>query len=289
MDSLTVAAVNWKLRAIETEADFFEHFEGLARHAVEQGAQWVVFPEYIGFERLHLAPELTLEDVPRYLADGYEPIRDFGRALARKLRVTIVGGSHPVRDARDRYFNRCPIFLPTGEVVEQDKVNSTTFEHSMFRLTSGRGLRRLPDPRLGVLLCYDAEFPEAGRALAEAGVRVLMVPAFTETRRGFQRVRWSCLARAVENQIFVVHASLVGDLGREPVPETFGSSAVLAPSIEPFPETAVLAETPPYEEAVAVAELDFEALDQCRREGYVRNWDDRHHGDWTLDRPRAAL
>src|SRR3569832_94081 len=127
----------------------------------------------------------------------------------------------------------------------------------MWQRVPGQNLIRMHDSRLGVTICYDSEFPESGRALAEEGVLVQCVPAFTETQRGFQRVRWSCRARAIENQNFVVHASLVGSLGREPAPSTYGSSAILTPSIEPFPIEAVLAETELGEEGVIVADLDL--------------------------------
>jgi predicted amidohydrolase len=102
---------------------------------------------------------------------------------------------------------------------------------------------------------------------------------------GFHRVRESCRARAIENQVFVVHASLVGSLGREPVPSTAGSSAILAPCVEPFPADGVLAETRLNAEEIAVAELDFEALVASRESGDVRNWHDRSRGDWTPHDP----
>jgi len=133
-----------------------------------------------------------------------------------------------------------------------------------------------------VTVCYDCEFPESSRVLAESGMLVQVVPAFTETRHGFGRVRWSCHARAIENQLFVVHASLVGSLGREPVVSAVGSSAVLTPPIEPFPPGAVLAETDFGVEGVALAEIDFATLLKAREGGDVRNWNDRNRGDWTV-------
>jgi predicted amidohydrolase len=138
------------------------------------------------------------------------------------------------------------------------------------------------DPPLGVAVCYDIEFPACAETLTESGCLALAVPAFTETMRGFQRVRWCAQARATERQVFVLHASLVGSLNREPVPTTYGSSAILTPSVLPFPETAILAETPMNQEAVAVADLDWESLLAARESDDVRNWHDRHRGDYRL-------
>ncbi len=108
------------------------------------------------------------------------------------------------------------------------------------------------------------------------------VPAYTETKHGFHRVRWCCHARTVENQIFVAHSSLVGDLGREPVLKTFGSSAVLCPPLHQFPESGVLAETEMNEEGIAITDLDLDLLEEARATGDVRNWHDRHSSSWEL-------
>jgi predicted amidohydrolase len=182
--------------------------------------------------------------------------------------------------------NTAIVLNPDGSVTtDVPKVVLTQYETNEWRLIPGQGLRSLPDERVGVTVCYDSEFPESGRSLAESGVCVQCVPAFTETEHGFHRVRASCRARAVENQIFVVHASLFGSLGREPVPNAVGSAAVMAPCSSPFPSNGVLAETPVNAEGVAYAELDFDALALARTAGDVRNWEDRSKGDWSVSGP----
>lgn len=273
---MRVAAINWKIRRLSSEDEFFGHLEELVELCAHGGAQLFVFPELVVLELLSLLPDETPHWLARF-APAYEAalVR-----LATRHGVTIVGGSHFSAEAAG-VFNVCAIAHPDGTLKFQPKVKLTMYERQEWAVTPGRGLTPLVDGRLGVTVCYDSEFPEAGRFLAERGVLVHCVPAFTETVRGFQRVRWACHARAVENQIFTVHTSLVGDLGREPVPSTHGSSAVIAPSIEPFPESAVLAETPLNEEAIAFADLDFGMLLQAREQGDVRNWNDRSAQDWA--------
>ncbi|RYG45024.1 hypothetical protein EON79_13610, partial [bacterium] len=124
----------------------------------------------------------------------------------------------------------------------------------------------------------DLHLPTEGMDVA----KILAVPSWTETQRGFQRVRWSCQARAVEHQTFVIHASLVGGFGYEPVPDSVGSSAIIAPSVEPFPVEAILAQSPYNEESLIVADLDMAMLDEARLRGEVRNWEDRDRGTWTV-------
>lgn len=272
---MKVAAVNWALRPCRRFVDFADH----ARHLLDQcpEADWVVFPENVCFELLGAAPALAEREVPAWLETTLDAqLECFGR-LAHERGIHLLAGTTFVQGRHHALLAR-----PDGTCRPwQPKVNLTRYEEETFGVLHGQGLR--PYGRVGCLVCYDSEFPEAGRSLCEAGVEAILVPAFTETQRGFQRVRWSCLARAVENQCFVVHASLVGGLGVEPAPSTYGSSAIIAPSLEPFPPGAVLAETPLDQEAVALAELDFDALAQCRAEGDVRNWRDRRRGDWRIE------
>jgi len=81
---------------------------------------------------------------------------------------------------------------------------------------------------------------------------------------------------------------LLGSLGREPVVETYGNSAIYAPSMEGFPISGVLAETPLHEEGIAVADCDLELLLDIRQSGDVRNWYDRNNGIWRIEE-RSSL
>jgi predicted amidohydrolase len=180
--------------------------------------------------------------------------------------------------------NVSDVFDPNGKrAVRQQKVKLTRYEREMWKLAQGNGLDIADELPMGVTICYDCEFPESGRILAERGVLLQCVPAFTETMHGFHRVRHSCHARAIENQNFVVHSSLVGSLGREPAPAAMGSSAIIAPSIEPFPADGILAETQMNEEGIAIAVLDFNQLARSRESGDVRNWQERDARPWESD------
>ncbi len=54
--------------------------------------------------------------------------------------------------------------------------------------------------KLGILICYDNEFPMLGRRLAEMGVELVLAPSCTDTLAGSYRVRIGAQARALENQ-----------------------------------------------------------------------------------------
>jgi predicted amidohydrolase len=280
VDALKAAAVSWKIRSLKDVDGFFDHMDELLGQC--EGAELVVMPELVVLELLTLEPDTSPKEagpVTFRLLDGCWD--RFGQ-LAAQYGCTLVAGTYLIPAERG-WTNSALVIDPSGKAtLDVPKVVPTPYEAAEMGVVPGSGLRRLSDQRLGVTVCYDAEFPESGRRLAEAGALVQCVPAFTETRRGFQRVRWCCLARAVENQVFVLHSSLVGALGCEPVPDAVGSSAVIAPSVEPFPERAVLAETPWNEEGTAVATLDFERLARARSAGEVRNWNDRNRTTWPL-------
>lgn len=238
--------------------------------AHERGAEWVVLPE------------LATLDVPwtnpAEHASLAEPFVGYLIEISRALGVTIVGGSCLVH-RESQIVNSCPV-VQGDQVTWVDKHIMTQWESGEWGVSPGQPPAVVDG--VGVAVCYDSEFPELVRPLAEAGAKVLAVPFFTETRFGYQRVRWSGLARAIENQCFVVQAALVGSLGGEPVPTTYGRSAILAPSVPPFPESSVLAETALNRAGIAVATLDFEMLAEARETGDVRNWND------YLSKVRAA-
>lgn len=285
---MRVAAANWKIRRIRGDSEFFGHLYDVVEAAHDKDVDLLVLPELFILELLHLEPDLAEHKVPKYLVQYQEAFEEWLKRISDSSGIMVVAGSH-FRKEDGGIVNACAVAEPGLPLRFGSKNNLTVYEREVWGLMPGSGLVRPARPRVGVTICYDSEFPEAGRVLAEAGVTVQCVPAYTETRYGFQRVRWSCLARATENQYFVIHSSLVGDLGREPVPHTYGSSAILTPSIAPFPESAILAETALNEEGLAVANLDFSSMEDARLHGDVRNFNDRHAGRWhLLDEPEPG-
>jgi predicted amidohydrolase len=278
--TLRAACVAWKIRRVRSDGGYFAHFYDLVSAAHDEGADLVVFPELHVLELLPLARDLYAKDAALYLVQYSEAVESWIERISNSSEMIIVGGSH-FKETPDGIKNVSAIAVPGQGIQIAEKNVLTQYEINPWNLTPGSGLSKLPY-NLGVTICYDAEFPESGRALAEDGTLIQCVPSWTETKHGFQRVRWSCLARAVENQIYVMHSSLVGDLGVEPVPSSYGSSAIIAPSAIPFPLDPVLRETAINEEGVVLADLDDALLLQARSGGEVTNWSDRQKSDWKV-------
>jgi predicted amidohydrolase len=259
-----VAAVAWKIRPVRSDGEFLAHFHDLVSMAHDEGAELVVIPENQVLELMSLAPDVEDRHIPRFLMQFADEIESWIARISSSSGMIIVGGSH-YRETEQGIGAFSATGTPHRGVVLTPRTHLDPFERHVMNLRSGQGLKVLPDSRVAVTVREDVAFPEASLSLADAGVRVQCVPAFTATRHAFQRVRWSCHARSSECGLFLIHASLVGGLGRPPARTTYGSSAVLAPSIDPFPDHAALAETEANEEGVVFADLDFAALEEARK------------------------
>ncbi len=137
---------------------------------------------------------------------------------------------------------------------------------------------------IGVLICYDAEFPEMARHLVDQGAQILFVPFCTDERKSYLRVRYCCQARAVENQIYVAMAGNVGNLpGVENMDIQYAQSCILTPCDFPFDRDGVAADTTPNVEMVAFADLSLEDLRIARASGTVQNLRDRRFDLYQID------
>jgi predicted amidohydrolase len=282
-----VAAVAWKLRSPRSDSKYFGHLHDFVSQAHDEGAEIIVFPELHSLELLPLGQPLKESQAPDFLAEYASGLEDWYQRISESSGLTIVGGSH-FREEDGEIYNTGVVAYPNGLLSLAAKNNLTVYERDVWDIKCGAGLQMSEDG-IGVSICYDSEFPNGPKALAEAGTKLLCVPAWTETQRGFQRVRWSCLARAVENQFYVVHSSLLGGFGEEPVPFSYGSSAIIAPSVEPFPPEAILRETELNEEGLVIADLDFDLIEQGRTKGEVTNWQDRNSGTWSIQKVGHAV
>lgn len=266
-----VASVQYEMKAISSWDEFALQTEYFVRVASEYRAHFVLFPELFTLQLLSFGqgpalPRLT-ELTPR--------LQDWFCELARRYQIHVIVGSHPSGQE-----NICLFCLKDGRVQVQPKIHATPSERENWGIVGGNQLSPIDTEfgPVGVLICYDSEFPELTRHLVDQGVRLLFVPFCTDERQGYLRVRYCCQARAVENQIYVVMAGTVGNLRGVPNMDLqYAQSCVLTPCDFPFAREGVAAEASPNVEMLLVAELDLSLLDRARQEGTVRNLRDRRH------------
>lgn len=196
------------------------------------------------------------------------------RWLAATLRCHVLAGSGPV--ATDHgVVNRAWLIAPSGGVAHQDKLILTPYERNQMAMVPGRELRLFDTElgRIGVLICYDSEFPMLARALAEAGADMILVPSCTDFPAGQTRVRQSCRARAIENQCLIVQVPLVGTVaGCDIIDQSTGRAGFFCPPDHGLPASGILREGDSDSTVPVVASVDPGAIAGPRQSGQVGNY-----------------
>jgi len=276
---LRIGMVQWKMRPVSDWASFFESTAHQVRALANQGADFVVFPEYFAMPLVLLAPENTDEMAQlRWLAQRANLIRDHFRALAQQYQIYLVAGSTLALQADDELRNVCFFCHPDGKVEEYHKLHLTPWEAGYWSVRPGQrpGVFDTRFGKVAVCICYDVEFPELTRLYALEGVRIIFVPFSTDSEQGYYRVRHCAQARAVENECFVALSGCVGNLPRVPHVEfQFGQAALLTPSDYGFPPKGTQIEAPVNQDVGLITEIDLSALEHVRTHGSVRNLRDR--------------
>lgn len=285
--SVRVATVQFQMRRISAIDEFEEQVEYWIDVASDYNADFVLFPELFTLELLSiddkkLGPVEAIEKV----ADYTERYCRFMERMAVSYNINIVGGSHPTRVAAGEMRNISYVFLRDGSTHTQEKLHPTPSERRWWNIRGGYGASVIPTDcgPIGVMICYDSEFPEMARHLVDQGAMLLFVPFCTDERRGYLRVRYCCQARAVENQCYVVTSGVVGNLPNvENMDIHYAESAILTPSDFPFARDGVAADTAPNTETIAIADLSIDDLLTSRQSGAVQNLRDRRFDLYRVD------
>lgn len=271
-----VASCQYFIRPVERFEQFEAQVEGLVDTAADYRCRLLVFPEYFTCQ---LLTTLEKRDEPfdrqvRHLAKLESRIVEMFQRLAKKSGMYIVGGTLPAIDPPDEetLYNECYVYSPGGAWEVQGKIHMTRFEKEEWHVSPHTTFRVFETDfgRLAVTICYDVEFPELVRAAALRGANILVVPSCTDDRQGFLRVRTCAAARAIENQMYVIHSGTVGSLPMIPaVSMNYGQASILTPSDFGFGRDGVLAEGIPNQESLILGELDMTLLEDSRTKGTV--------------------
>jgi predicted amidohydrolase len=268
-------------------AAFVTRVERLAAQAALAGADLLALPEY--FSMVLAGARVRTPDIAAELlavVEQAEALVAALRAIAARHKILLLAGSVPMR-VGERILNRAPVIGPSGALAFQDKQAMTRFETERWGVAGGAApaVFETGSGRIGVSICYDAEFPLHVRAQVKAGARLILVPSCTDSPAGFNRVRLCARARAIENQCFTAVIPLVGAAPWSgAIDENHGQAAVFAPCDHGFPPDGVLAASDMDAPALLFATLDFAAIDRVRAHGAVLN-----HRDWADDIPPAPV
>jgi predicted amidohydrolase/GNAT superfamily N-acetyltransferase len=285
-ESVRVATVQFQARAVESFEEFISNVEYFVDVTSDYRCDFVVFPELftlqlLAVEEKKLSPAESIEALTRWTPKFTAAMRD----LAISYNINIIGGSHPTRTDDGEIQNVAYVFLRDGQVVAQEKIHPTPNERYWWNIQGGDSVQAIQTDcgPIGVLICYDSEFPELARRLADEGARILFVPFCTDNRQGYLRVRYCSQARAIENQCYVVMSGNVGNLPKvENMDIQYAQSAILTPCDFPFARDGIAAETTENVETVAIADLDLTDIKWARAQGTVRNLRDRRFDLYSI-------
>ncbi len=266
-----IAAFQYLLRPIHCFEDFATQVEFFVRSAREYRCQFALFPEYFSMQLLSYLHESAPARAVRRLAQLTPEYETLFMRLAKESELYIIAGTHPVIQ-NGALFNAAHLFTPNGKVFRQKKVHLTQTEKGPYQMSRGHGfyVYHTDFGRIAILVCYDVEFPEAARVLAEAGAQIIFVPSCTDERQGFFRVRYCAQARASENQIYVAMTGTVGNLPEVPCMAThYGQAAILTPCDYFFARDGIAAEGTLNQEQMVIADVDLNLLAEQRINGTV--------------------
>jgi len=280
-DAIRVGTVQYMQRRVRSFEEFLSFVEYFVDVVADYKGDFVVFPEMFALQLLsiedqELRPAAAIEALTRHTPRFKEDLRD----MALRYNINIIGGSHPTMMPNGRVENIAYVFLRDGSIHEQPKIHPTPSEVYWWNIEGGHALNAIETDcgPIGVLICYDSEFPELVRHLTDQGIHILFVPFCTDERQSYLRVRYCCQARAVENQIYVVMSGNVGNLpGVANMDIQYAQSCILTPCDFPFDRDGIAADTTPNVEMVSFADLRPDSLREARNSGTVQNLRDRRH------------
>ncbi|MCF8495724.1 MAG: GNAT family N-acetyltransferase [Alphaproteobacteria bacterium] len=277
--SVRVAAVQFQMRKVTSEEQFQNQLEYFIDIASDYDSDFVVFPELVTLALLSAAPQkMRPEEAIDHLTDYTGRYTKFMQKMAIAYNINIIGGSHPTKMPDGDIHNVSYVFLRDGSTHSQEKLHPTPNERYWWNIKGGDTLQTIQTDcgPIGVLVCYDTEFPETARHLVDQGALMIFVPFCTDERQGYLRVRYCSQAIAVQNQCFVVMAGTVGNLPDvENMDINYAESCVLTPCDFPFARDGIAAIAPPNTETIAFADLQLQNLLTSRQAGSVQNLKDR--------------
>lgn len=269
--------IQWQMRpykdldALLKQAEFF--IDAVAGYR----SDFALFPEFFNAPLMADYNHLKTPDAIRQLAKHTKAIVEKFSEFSISYNINIISGSMPeMKDGR--LYNVGYLCRRDGTIERYEKLHVTPDEAKVWGMQGGSQIKAFDTDcgKIGVLICYDSEFPELSRLLADEGMDILFVPFLTDTQNGYSRVRHCSQARAIENECYVAIAGSVGNLPNvENMDIQFAQSMVFTPCDFSFPTNGIKAEATPNTEMILIADVDIHLLRELNQFGAVKNLRDR--------------
>ncbi|HMR43025.1 MAG TPA: bifunctional GNAT family N-acetyltransferase/carbon-nitrogen hydrolase family protein [Saprospiraceae bacterium] len=276
--------VQWQMRPYKDWKDLMQQAEYFIDALSGYKSDFALFPEFFNAPLMAEFNHLHEPEAIRKLAEYTPPILKEFAHLAISYNINIITGSMPEL-VNGQLYNVGYLCKRNGKVERYEKLHVTPDEERVWAMKGGSGLQTFDTDcgKIGILICYDVEFPELSRLLADEGMEILFVPFLTDTQNGFSRVRHCAQARAIENECYVAIAGSVGNLPNvHNMDIQYAQSMVFTPCDFPFPTNGLKAEATPNTEMILIADVDIDLLTELHNFGSVKNLKDRRKDLFVL-------
>ena len=281
---IRLGLVQWQMRSLNNLEEFFNQAEFFIDAVSGYESDFALFPE------LFIAPlmadynHLSEADAIRELAKHADPIRKKFQEFAISYNINIITGSMPFQED-NHLFNVGFLCKRDGTSEMYRKIHITPNEIFHWGMSGGDIIQTFDTDcgKIGIMICYDVEFPELSRLMADQGMNILFVPFLTDTQNGYTRVRHCAQARAIENECYVAIAGCVGNLPKvNNMDIQYAQAAVFTPSDFAFPSNGIKAEATPNTEMTLIVDVDINLLKELHEHGSVRTMKDRRYDLYNL-------
>ena len=281
---IRLGLVQWQMRSLNNLEEFFNQAEFFIDAVSGYESDFALFPE------LFIAPlmadynHLSEADAIRELAKHAEPIKKKFQEFAISYNINIITGSMPFIE-NDHIYNVGFLCKRDGTNEMYKKIHITPNEVFHWGMTGGDKIQTFDTDcgKIGIMICYDVEFPELSRLMADEGMNILFVPFLTDTQNGYTRVKSCAQARAIENECYVAIAGCVGNLPKvNNMDIQYAQAAVFTPSDFAFPSNGIKAEATPNTEMTLIVDVDINLLKELHVHGSVQTMKDRRHDLYNL-------
>lgn len=278
--------IQWQMRPYSNLEELMQQVEYFVDNVSGYRCDFALFPEFFNAPLMAANNHMSEPDAIRELAKHTASIVEKFSELSISYNINIITGSMP--EMKDGHlYNVGYLCRRDGSIGRYEKIHVTPDEAKVWGMEGGTTLKTFDTDcgKIGILICYDSEFPELSRLLAEDGMDILFVPFLTDTQNGYSRVRHCSQARAIENECYVALAGSVGNLPNvHNMDMQFAQSAVFTPCDFAFPTNGIKAEAVANSEMVLIADVDLDLLTELNKFGSVTNLKDRRKDIFELTR-----
>ena len=276
--------IQWQMRPYKNLDELLQQAEFFVDAVSGYRSDFALFPEFFDAPLMADDNHLTEPEAIRNLAQHTSSVIQRFSELAISYNINIISGSLPeIND--NKLYNVGYLCKRDGTIERYEKLHVTPDEVKVWGMEKGSKVKVFDTDcgKIGILICYDVEFPELSRLLADEGMDILFVPFLTDTQNGYSRVRNCAQARAIENECYVAIAGSVGNLPKvHNMDIQYAQSMVFTPCDFAFPANGIKAEATPNTEMILIADLDIDLLRELNQFGSVRNLKDRRKDIYEL-------